>query len=371
MDLNTLELTNYWLPLIWVYAAGFILNMFPTKTELVDGHVKERWFWFTAVALVVPLVIWAGARGRIGDTVAYARHYLNAPASLLELPAYLATNTKDRGFTVLMTLVKMFGISEPGHFFMIIAAVQMLGMVLIFRKYSPNYWICIFLFVASTDYISWMFNGMRQFLATTIMFAASGLLFRGRMLPYCLVVLLASQIHGSALLMIPLAYIMQGPAMNRKTLLVILGAVLLMPFADRFMPMLTDLLSDTQYNDITTNEVWATDDGTNLIRVLVYSVPALIALFGWRYLAGSADRVMNICINGALITMALYLVSAVTSGIYIGRLPIYTTFYGYMALPWTLDQIFEKQTYRLFLLLMVGLYTVFYYYQMGTTWGLL
>ena len=171
--------------------------------------------------------------------------------------------------------------------------------------------------------------------------------------------------------MIPLAYVMQGSLMNRKMLLLILGTVLLMPFADRFMPVLTDLLADTQYNDITANEVWTMDDGTNLIRVLVYSVPALIALLGRRYLAGSADRVMNICINGALITMALYLISSVTSGIYVGRLPIYTTFYGYMALPWILDQIFEKQTRAVILVLMVGFYTAFYYYQMGATWGLL
>ena len=371
MDLSTLELKNYWLPLIWVFAAGAILNRFPKKKELVDGHVKENWFWFSAVMMTVPLVIWAGARMHIGDTSAYRNHYLSAPDSVSELPAYLAVHTKDQGFTVLMILLKTLGVSEPGKFFMIIAALQMLGMIMIFRKYAPNYWICIFLFVASTDYFSWMFNGMRQFLATTIIFSASGLLFRRKMLQYCLVVLLAAQIHGSALLMIPLAYVMQGSLMNRKTLLLILVTVLLMPIADGLTPILTDLLADTQYNDITTNEIWIKDDGTNLIRVLVYSVPALIALLGRRYLAGSADRVMNICINGALITMALYLISAVTSGIYVGRLPIYTTFYGYMALPWILDQIFEKQTCRLILVLMVGFYTAFYYYQMGATWGLL
>ena len=171
--------------------------------------------------------------------------------------------------------------------------------------------------------------------------------------------------------MIPLGFVMQGSILNRKTQLMILAMVLLMPFADRLTPILTDLLEDTQYNDITTNEIWIKDDGTNMIRVLVYSVPALTALLGRRYLADSADRAMNICVNGAMVTMALYLISSVTSGIYVGRLPIYTTFYGYMALPWLLDRIFEKQTRILILVLMTGLYAAFYYYQMGTTWGLL
>ncbi len=371
MDLSTLELTNYWLPIIWICAAGPILNMLPKQTLMVSGRVRERWSWFCVIALVLPLVIWAGARVRIGDTAAYRRHFYSAPSFLEELPAYVAENTKDQGFYFLMGLLKVLGVSEPKGFFLIIASLQMLGMVVTFRKYAPNFWICIFLFVASSDYISWMFNGMRQFLAVTILFAASGLLFRRKLIPYCMIVLVVSLIHGSALIMIPLAFLMQGRILNKKIWLIMACAVFLMPFADRLMPVLTDILADTQYNDITTNEVWTTDDGTNFIRVLVYSVPALIALLGWRYIVNSSDPAMNFCINSAFVTMALYLISAVTSGIYVGRLPIYTTLYGYMALPWLLEQIFEKETCKLILLFMVALYAVFYYYQMGITWGLL
>lgn len=371
MDLYTLELTNYWLPLIWVCAASFILNMFPKKRELVGGRVREQWFWAIAVALVIPLVIWAGARTRMGDTGAYRINFYNAPSEFSTLPSYLKIHTKDQGFIVLMTAFKSLGITNPRDFFMIIAAVQMLCMVCTFRKYSPNYWLCIFMFVASTDYFSWMFNGMRQFIATTVLFAAFPLLVKGHFLSYCLVALVMSRIHGTALMMIPLAYIMQGKAMNRKTLLLIAVTVLLMPFADRFMPLLTDALSDTQYSDVTSNEIWANDDGTNALRVLVYSVPALIILIGWRYIVNSNDRVMNLCVNGALMTMAMYLVSMVTSGVYIGRLPIYTTFYGYMAIPWVLERIFEKSSRNLIILFLVVCYCIFYYYQLGIGWGLL
>lgn len=371
MNLYTLELTNYWLPIIWVCAASLILNLFPKKQELVGGQVQHRWFLPIAIALVVPLVIWAGARTRLGDTGAYRIIFLNAPRSFMGLPAYLEVHKKDQGFIVLITALKSLGISSPSTFFMIIATVQMLCMVCVFRKYSPNYWLCIFLFVASTDYLSWMFNGMRQFIAATMLFAAFGLLVKGQFLRYCLVVLVVSRIHGSALLMIPLAYVMQGKAMNRKTLFLIAVIVMLMPFADRFMPMLTDVLSETQYNDVTSNEIWANDDGTNALRVLVYSVPALVCFFGWRYIVNSNDRVMNLCVNGALMTMAMYLVSMVTSGVYIGRLPIYTTFYGYMAIPWVLERIFERRSCNLILLLLVLCYIVFYYYQLAMGWGLL
>ena len=130
-------------------------------------------------------------------------------------------------------------------------------------------------------------------------------------------------------------------------------------------------MADTQYSDIMTNEVWTSDDGTNIIRVAVYSAPALMVFFGWRHLVNSTDPAMNQCINASIITMAIYLVSMVTSGIYVGRLPIYTTLHGYMVLPWVIDQIFEKSSARLVKVVAAMAYLGFCYYQMGVTWNML
>ena len=66
-----------------------------------------------------------------------------------------------------------------------------------------------------------------------------------------------------------------------------------------------------------------------------------------------------------------YFLVALRTTIYIGRIPIYTTLYGYMVLPWLIDEIFEKQSGRLIKLLMIGCYVGFYYYQMEIIWGLL
>ncbi len=371
MDLTILRLSNYWLPLIWTIGAGIIFNMLPKMQLLIAGKVEKRWYWVSAMFVALPLIIWAGTRGYYGDTTAYARHFYQAPSSFSELPAYLAVNEKDKGFTVLMTFFKSLGVQDHLVFFLIIAAAQMLFMVHTFRKYSDDYWICIFLFVASTDYMSWMFNGMRQFLATTIIFGAFDLMVKRKYVLFCLLVLLASRFHGSALLMIPLAVVMYGKALNYKTVAMTLSVAILIPFIDRFMPFLDTLLADTQYGGITTDEIWTVDDGTNIIRVLVYSVPALLAIFGRRYVVRANDPVMNLCVNASLITMAIYLVSSVTSGIYIGRLPIYTTLHGYIALPWLIDQIFEHQSAKAIKLLMVMFYVVFYYYQMGVMWGML
>lgn len=357
------------LPLAWLMIAGLLLRMMPMQYEIVCGREKKNWYLFNAVLLALPLILWAGLRGDIGDTYAYIRNYRAASPSLVELLPKLNADSKDPGFSVLMTLFKSMGISDYRIFFLCIAIFQMLCIVRTFRRYSPNYWISIFLFVASTDYLSWMFNGMRQFIAVTMLFGAFDLLLQRRYKTFAIIVLLAAQIHGSAILMLPLAFIMIGPAFNRKTFLMIAATVMVIPFIDRFTPILNDLLADTQYSTTMTDEIWSVDDGTNPIRVLVYSVPALIAIFGRKRISRANDPVMNLCINASMITMSIYLVSMVTSGVYVGRLPIYTTFYGYIALPWMIDKIFEKATARLIILMMVVCFLAFFYYQCHITWA--
>lgn len=366
-DLNQ---TSYWYPLIWVLIGGILFDCFPKVTLLVNGRYHRRWYWISAFFVVLPLILWSGFRHSFVDTYAYIRSFNTTSSNLADIPALIAEDSKDVGFYSLIIVLKAMGVKTYTVFFMILAIIQMLCIVHFFRKYSPNFWISIFLFVASTDYLSWMHNTIRQFTAVCILLVAFDLLVERRYCLFSIIVLLCSTIHGSALMMFPLAYVMRGTALNRKTLLAIAATVVLIPFLDQLMPFLSDMLSDTQYNDVTTNDIWVNDDGTNPVRVLVYSVPALVAFFGWKYIRTSDDPAMNMCVNASVITMALYLISAFTSGIYIGRLPIYTTLHGYVALPWMFKQIFEKNSISLMNVLMLTFYVLFYYYQISITWGL-
>lgn len=362
---------GYWLLLIYMLGCGLLVCMLPQKTMLIDGRREQRWYWFNVLLLVTPYILWAGYRAPVGDTYAYSRSFMISPSSLSELLRTLDPNGKDPGYNVLVTLIKMLGVRNTRTFLLLIAALQILCMSYTFRKYSPNFWISFFLFIASTDYISWAFNGMRQFIAVCMIFAAFGLLVEKRYVWYALVVFLASQIHGSALLMLPLAVVMEGKALNRKTVLLVIATVLFMPFGSNFLPIMTELLADTQYSTSMADDAWLRDDGTSMIRVLVYSVPALIAILRYKYVRQSKNRVMNLCVNASIITMALYLVSAVTSGVYMGRLPIYTTFQSYIALPWLIDQSFEKQSATLIKFMLVVCYCAFFYYQMAIAWGIM
>lgn len=137
-----------------------------------------------------------------------------------------------------------------------------------------------FSFVASTDYFSWMFNGIRQFTAVTIIFAATSLMLNKKYKTLLILILLASTIHQSALLMIPMVFIAQGKAWNKKTLIIIFAAIVTVTCVGEFTNLLNEVLADTQYKNVVSDWQSWQDDGTNILRVLVYAMPTFLALIG-------------------------------------------------------------------------------------------
>ena len=83
------------------------------------------------------------------------------------------------------------------------------------------------------------------------------------------------------------------------------------------------------------------------------------------------DQLINLCTNFSLVTAGLYLVSMFTSGIFLGRLPIYTSLYSYILLPWEIENLFIRESKRLMYVAMIVGYLGFYYYQMHVGFRLL
>lgn len=355
--------------LIWLFVAGGILMYtFPEKQERLLGRTVRRWDYLPAIILVLPLTLWAGFRGDVADTYLYRKLFMEESRGLMNIPEILLSDGKDKGFTALTIFLKYFIGNSDKLYFTIFAVFQMACMCYVFRKYSSDFWISVFLFVASTDYASWMFNGMRQFIAVCLIFSCFDWIVQKKYVRVILVILLASLIHGSALLMIPIIFVVQGKPWNMRTILMLIGTAVVVLFIDRFTPILSTMLEDTQYDGVMENEIWVVDDGTNVIRVLVYSVPAIISLFGRKYLDQANNTAVNICVNCSIVTTALYAVSTVTSGVYIGRLPIYTSLMGYISLPWLINHMFNRESSRLVKVVMVVLYIAFYCYQTFITW---
>lgn len=364
---------GYILILIWLASVGIFFRFINVySVETVNGKKEYRMKFLPALILFLPIIFMAGFRdASVGDTYVYITNYQDIPGTIGGLINYLPSVSKDQGFTLLSGIIKMIAGNNAKIYLLILAAIQGIILVCVFRKYSADYLTAIFLFIASTDYISWMFNGIRQFTAVTIIFAATPLILKKKYIPLIVVILLAATIHASALLMLPVVFIVQGKAWNTKTILFIIASMVALVFVDQFTNVLDTLLADTQYTNVVSDWQSWNDNGTNAIRVLVYSVPAILSLIGKKYIDQADDPVVNVCSNMSIISMGLYIISIGTSGIMLGRLPIYVSLYGYIQMIWSINNMFTEKSAKLIKIAMILFYLAFYYYQMHLTWGII
>lgn len=318
-------MSQYILVLIWLATLYFIsrtINVY--KSEVVFGKSEQRVSVGFAILAVIPLIWWTATRDRwFGDTDAYMKSFNNLPSTLGEISSYIVGVEKDKGFSVLSIFIKALVGNNVTLYFLVLATIQAVIIAMVYRKYSSDFIIAMFVFVAATDYLSWMYNGIRQFTAVVLIFAATELMLKKKYVPLIAVILIASTIHGSALIMIPIVFIVQGKPWNKKTMLAIVAFLVAIMFVDNFTNLLDTLLTDTQYTNVVSDWQTGGDDGTNPLRVLVYSIPTLLSLIGIRYIKAANNPVIDLACNMGILATMLYCLSAVTSGIFIGRLPIY------------------------------------------------
>lgn len=364
-------INQYVLVIIWVGLVSLIaFELRLMRPEIVEGRLELRFPWLLAMISFLPVIWMAANRGYIGDTQVYVNTFANMPESVDLIPVYMKTIQKDPGFYFFAALIRAVIGNKTVIYFAILAVIQAVILVSVYRKYSEDFFLSLFLFIASTDYISWMFNGVRQFMAAVFIFASVGLIVRKKLILAIAVILFASLFHQSALIMIPIVFVVQGRAWNIRTLIFLAITVLAILYVDQFTDLLDDVLSYTQYENVVSDYTSWNDDGTNPIRVLVYSIPAIISFVGRKQIRYENDALVNICVNMSITTAGLYLLSMVTSGIFLGRLPIYCSLFNYILLPWELNHLFTKRSRAVVYASMLILYLVFYYYQIHYTFHL-
>lgn len=364
---------KYIFTLIWPAVVALLYKMTGEKKIPVRvlGKTEPRLGWGWVLILTIPLIIIAAQRGYFADTSLYIITFQNMPDSLSEISTYMQTVQKDELFSFVSVLIKTFITNKYEVYLGIFAAFQMLALAKVYRKYSTDFFMSMFLFVASTDYLSWMFNGLRQFTAVCIILFAFHFILTKKYLFAIIIILFASFFHGSALLVIPFIFIVQGKAWNKKTLLFLFGVIIIVTFVDQFTGILDTALSDTQYKNVVSEWTNWNDDGTNSLRVIVYSIPAIISLFGKKYIDKTNNRIINICTNMSIASAGIYFVSMFTSGVFIGRLPIYFSLFSYILLPWEITNIFSLNTKKIINLITIILYVLYYLFVLIFQFGVL
>lgn len=365
-------MTVYWFMMAWVIFFGILAQASARRVcvgEYLGEDVYEpRVHLFVAIVTFAVIIFFAGMRSKVGDTTSYIQMFNDYPLLFNSQDVVLAEGAREPGFRLFSILIKTFISDNYNAWLSIIAVISGICVMFPLYKYSCNFGVSAFLFMASCQF-TWMFNGMRQFLVAAIMFTCTGLILKNKALLYIIIVCILSTIHKSALILIPMYFIVQGDPWNKRTLLFIGCIILAMIFTSKFTNLLTDVVEQTDYAS-SVNEFKNTDDGTSPIRILVESIPIIMAFIYRNKIKEKLTPIIKLSINMSLIASGLYIISNIAkSGILLGRLPIYFSLYNLILLPWLLKNIFRKKEKIFIYYIMILCYFAFFYYQMQVAWG--
>lgn len=355
----------YWNIFAWSFLIASLWRFFPRTISLEDGTYEKKANLMTAFLAFSIIIFLTGLRSGVADTRAYITFFNHISIDSLE---YLFSESgHDKGFLFLTYYFKFF-ISDDFHVWLfVIALISGLAVMFPLYKHSPMFELSTFLFVATAQF-TWLLNGMRQFIAISILFLAIDLIIKRRFKEYLIIVLILSTIHGSAIYVLPFYFLCQAKPWSKKILITVIVFSIAFLCIDKFLSLGAVLLEGTQYAGYT-NAI-AAIEGSSVFRVLAAALPLLLAFWRKKEAMMLNDKVLNICINMSTFNFCFMLLSTAIGGIFIGRVAAYFDIYNLLLYPLILSKLFApKDRIILYFGIILG-YTAWFYYQMEVTWNL-
>lgn len=343
--------------LVICYITAAFSVTYPLRVAGGLGQPLPNPFGFTVPAIL--FTAFSGLRNNLGDT-----YYNMHSFSLLtdDMPKPKIADGEFLSYYLLYAIRQIT--DKPQLYIYIFAVIACVPAIYIIYKYSVAYELSIFLFVA-TSYYTFSFNGMWQYAAAGLLLLGTKYLFseeKTAWFKYALVVLIAYMFHSTAIIMLPIFFVVRRKSWSFTTIAIIFASILGALLFDAVLPGFLGVLSSQDSYRIYSESGWFTsgnEQGSNFIRVFVVAVPIFIAYV-------SQDRLKHlgkkgdILVNLAVVNFSFYLVS-LYNWIF-ARFAVYTSIYYIILLTWLIMNSFTRKDKKIVYLACILLYAGYFWF---------
>lgn len=339
-------MTILWMNLAIVFIFSFFARYFAVPVTTGYALIKPNQLLVLMTSLSLVLV--AGLRNNIGDTYFYMHAYTVTNFNW----EYIQKN-KDMGFNIFQMVLQKYT-DDPQVMVFSTALITNVLIVFILYKYSRLIDLSLYVYITSGMYLTSM-NGIRQYLAAAIIFAATKYILDGNWKKYILIVLLASTFHQSALVLIPIYFLIRRKAWSSTTFILLFLAVLIVIGFNQFSEVFFAAIGDTQYGHYKDFH----EGGANILRVAVDAAPLILAYLGrkrLRELFPKSDYIVNLSLLGTV----FMLIS--TQNWIFARFSIYFGLYQLILISWVV-KLFTKKDQKFIYYAIVVCYFVYFVYE--------
>lgn len=366
----------YWSMILWILVMYAIYSVtYKERVALSEYNfehvVNQRIPIVLSIITFAYIIFWISIRHYVADTTLNVVTFNNMTTDFnsgFKALYWDPFSTKGKGvlFYLYILLFKCFIANDYILWLTSIAVFCGFFVFKTLRKYcfGADFFFGCFLFIVLLCFF-YMMNGMRQFVCVSVAFGSVDLIKNKKTWKILLLTAVLVFVHSTAVILVPIYFIANMKPWGKNIFLFMAVIILVCVFVEPFFGGLDQVLQGTSYeNDIST--YFAIDDGVNPLRVMLYAVPPICSFLLRNEMKEYYEKypILPICVNMSLLTAAIYLVGMFTSGIFIGRLPIYSELYDLILIPF-LFRIGIKKEDRRFVVLSVIAVLLLYFYLTG------
>ena len=368
----------YWSMIAWVLLFYFIYSLghknkkeYNFAGQSINNIQQDNEFVYHKIPYIYAILVfgyfvfWIGIRRYVADTSTYIGIFNSISTDFSTAWGNIDwENSKGPLFDAFNVIFKNFISDNYTWWLMTIAIFSGFCVLKTLHKYSLNFFYSSYLFITLVT-CTWMMNGMRQFICVSFLFLLCDWLIEGKFLRYLILCCILYYVHATVIVMIPIYFVARSKPWSKKIFAFLVCIILICIFSEPFFNTVDSALSGTAYSGATSQ--FAEDDGVNPLRVLFYAIPPFLAFWKKDRLSPYFEKykILPISINMSLVALSLYFVGMFTSGILIGRMPVYADVYNLILIPFVLYFGFEKED-RTWASVLYALVALAYFY---TQWN--
>lgn len=279
--------------------------------EVVTRRIPSR---FGAFLVCCVFIFFFAARWYVGTDFGnyYSRFFKLLDTDYLTIFA----NYQDRGFYLFSAFVGKKISSNYFVYSLLLGCLIYIPIVAFYRKYSNNFTLTCALYVMLCLY-TWPYNGTRQAVAVSILFAGYPLLYQRRdYWKYGVTLILAFLFHSSAILVVPFILLTRIRPWSKKFIFICLAIIVLIVMLPNLWTTVIDFLENIGQTKMANDysDLQSLRSGINFFRIAVAGLPVLISFFFYGRLKACnphIDLVINMCVMNLLFLLCGYRVTVI------------------------------------------------------------
>lgn len=357
----------YWgcIFLMYLSQVYYPVSELPEGSQIGKRHFMLRRADIFMIAAIAWMTCFSFLRTGYNDTMTYRIHFMESET----VADYFASGgLLEWAGNPLSELYRDFirDLTTDYHiYFFFPAFFSSFAAVKLFKKYSVNPAVSLLIFFSIGTYVMYI-AALKQCFAMFFLLLALPYAIDKKYIRFYLLVFVAMLFHTHAFMfaIVPLLF---GKPWGKATVGFLAAALFAMATYDA---TLGAFMEYAQSLGAMVAEIEVFDNNSiNILRVIVYWVPALIALLFRKRLFSDSTRTENLFVNMSLISAFILMIGLVQAANLFARMAAYFEIAAAISLPWMIKKLFTKRSVRFVTICASVLYFGYFLYEFGVSKG--